>query len=217
MPIRVVVIEDHPLMLKAVAQELETHPDIQVVGTAEHGSELHRLVREASPDVVVLDLGMSTGSFEPVSAVQTLLHTYPDVQVLVLTGYDDGVWIRELIASGVRGYVLKSDDLSLYLAEGVRAVFRGERFYSRTAAEKYKGQDPAFSAQELAILKLVAKGFSNSRIGRELGLAEKTVRNIVSKIYSKLGVKANRDLNPRAAAIARAQDLGLLESEGVNP
>jgi DNA-binding NarL/FixJ family response regulator len=212
MPIRVVAIEDHPLMLRAIAQELESHSDIEVVGTAEYGSELHRLVRETCPDVVVLDLGMSAGSFEPVSAMRTLLDNHPDVQILVLTGYDDGVWIRELITAGARGYVLKSDDLSLNLAEGVRTVYRGQRFYSTTAAEKYfEVEDTALSVQELAVLKLAAKGLANRCIARKLNLAEKTVRNALSCVYGKLDVKADGDLNPRVAAVNKALDLGLLE------
>ena len=127
MPIRVAVVEDHPLMLQAVVRDLEAHEDIAVVGTAVHGAELHRLVRECFPDVVILDLGFA-GGFEPVGAVRALRQTHPRVQVLVLTAYDNAVWVRELLAAGVRGYVLKSDDLSLRLPEGMRAVHRGERF-----------------------------------------------------------------------------------------
>lgn len=212
MSIRVVAVEDHPLMLKALVQDLQAHSDIQVVGTGAHGSELHRLVHETSPDVVVLDLGMATGEFEPIGAVRALRQTHPQVQILVLTGYDDGVWMRELIAAGARGYVLKSDDLSLCLPEGVRAVYRGERFYSPTVTEKYfVCENTALSAQELTILKLVAQGLSNARIGRELGLADKTVRNNLSSIYNKLGLQADQDLNPRVAAINKVRDLGLLE------
>jgi DNA-binding NarL/FixJ family response regulator len=215
MPIRVAAIEDHPLMLKAILQELKDHPDIQVVGSAGHGAEMQRLVRETTPDVVVLDLGMSGGAFEPISAVKTLFEAHPHVQVLVLTGYDDGAWIRELIAAGVRGYVLKSDDLSLNLPDGVRAVHAGKRFYSPTAAEKYFDcKETALCAQKLVVLKLAAQGLSNKRIGQELDLAEKTIRNLLSTVYGKLSVKAEEGVNSRVAAINKARDLGLLEEYG---
>ena len=213
MPIRVVAIEDHPLMLKAIMQELEAHSDIQVVGQAMHGTALFRLVSQTSPDVVILDLGMSSGgAFEPITAVNALRQTHPQVEILVLTGYSDGLWVRELIAAGARGYVLKSDDLSLCLPEAVRTVYRGERFYSPAVTEKYfEGEDAILSAQELTALQLVAEGLSNSQIGRELGLSEKTVRNNLSTIYGKLGIRADKGVNSRVAAINKAREFGLLD------
>jgi two-component system nitrate/nitrite response regulator NarL len=211
MPIRVVVIEDHPFVLNAIVEELERQPDIQVVGKARYGSELHRLVRDTSPNVVVLDL-RTPDNFEPVDAVQVLRKAHPNVQILVLTGHDDGVWMRELLAAGVLGYVLKSDDLSLSLPEGVRTVHEGRRFYSKTVTNKYiEGEEVAFSARELAILRLAAEGFSSRHIGEELNLAEQTVRNTFPRIYDKLGIKTDRKINPRVAAINKARDLGLLE------
>jgi len=103
MTITVAVIEDHPLVMKAVIDELSKQPDIKVVGTAGHGSELPRLVRETSPDVVILDLGMVGGNFEPISAVTSLLHENPNVRILVLTGYDDEVYMRKLVEAGRLG------------------------------------------------------------------------------------------------------------------
>src|SRR4030042_3442940 len=130
MEIRVALIEDHPLMVKAILDERSNQPDIKVVGTANHGSELPKLVRETSPDVVILDLGMSSGNFEPISAVRSLLQEHPKVRILVLTGYDDEVYIRQIVDAGALGYVLKSDDLSLMLPKGVQRVYEGKRFRS---------------------------------------------------------------------------------------
>jgi DNA-binding NarL/FixJ family response regulator len=216
MPIRVAIIEDHPLMLKAIVRELSDQADLLVVGTAPHGSELHRLVSETSPDVVVLDLGMSTGKFDPISAVKAVRQAYPDVQIMVLTGYEDKLWVRELIAAGVRGYVLKSDDLSLCLPQGIRQVHRGSRFYSPTVTDKYFAyQDIAsdLTAQELEILRLAAQGLSNAQIGQELGLAEKTVRNYFSSLYSKLNIQADKNVNPRVSVINVARELGLFPKD----
>ncbi len=199
-------------MLKAIEQELSAHSDIQIVGTATHGNELHRLVRKSSPDVVILDLSMSSSPFEPITAIEAIRQTHPTVEFLVLTGYADGLWTRELIAAGARGYVLKSDDLSLCLPEGVRAVFRHERFYSPAVTEKYfLVKDTNLSTHDLTVLRLVAQGFSNNRIGQELSLSEKTVRNQLSGIYGKLGIQADTDINQRMTAINKVRDLGLLE------
>jgi DNA-binding NarL/FixJ family response regulator len=215
MSIRVAVIEDHPLMLKAIVRELSEYDDIVIVGTAAHGAELQRLVRDTSPDVVVLDLGMSEGAFEPASAVEALRQTHSDVHILVLTGYDDATWVRELIAAGVHGYVLKSDDLSLCLPEGVRRVHAGGRFYSPAAMEKFFAcvGDDLLTNQELALLNLAAQGLSNGRIGQALGFSEKTVRNYLTQVYRKLDIDAGAGVNPRIAAINKARELGLLHEE----
>ncbi len=203
-------------MLKAVLRELCDQADIQVVGTATHGSELQRLVSETSPDVVILDLGMSTGSFEPIAAVRATCQAYPNVQIMVLTGYEDKVWVRELITAGVRGYVLKSDDLSLCLPEGIRQIHRGSRFYSPTVTDKYFAYEDiasSLTAQELQVLRLAAQGLSNAHIGKELGLAEKTIRNYFSSLYSKLNIQADKNVNPRVSVINVARELGLLPQE----
>jgi DNA-binding NarL/FixJ family response regulator len=214
MPIRVIAIEDHPLMLKAIVDELNAQQDIQVVGTAGHGSELSHLVRETLPDVVILDLGMSTGVFEPISAVRSLVQDHPNVRILVLTGYDDDIYVREIVAAGAHGYVLKSDDLSLMLPKGVRTVYEGKRFYSPDVLEKLfskqKGEVTSLNEQELAILRLAAQGLSNSSIAQSINLSEKRVRNILSSAYIKLDIPETRGINMRVAAINKARDLGLL-------
>jgi len=217
MVIRVAVIEDHPLMVKAILDELSNQPEIKVVGTANHGSELPRLVREASPDVVILDLGMSSGNFEPISAVRTLLQEHPEVRILVLTGYDDEVYIRQIVDAGALGYVLKSDDLSLMLPKGVQRVYEGKRFYSDAVIDKLftkqKGEVTMLSEQELIVLRLAAEGHSNVSIAQSMKVSEKRVRNLLSSVYSKFDIHETETLNVRIAAINKARDLGLLISD----
>ena len=130
MPVRVAVVEDHPIIMKAVTDMLSGNPDIEMVGTADHGSKLMDLVREKLPDVVILDLGMSTGVFDPIASVKRVLQEYPQIKFLVLTGNDNRVYMQELIAAGARGYILKSDNLSLSLPKAVLAISNGERYYS---------------------------------------------------------------------------------------
>lgn len=216
MPIRVIVIEDHPLMLKAIVDVLSSHSGIKVVGTATHGSELSRLVRETMPDVVVLDLGMAKGNFEPVTAIRSLLAEHPSVRILVLTGYDDEVMVRSVVNAGAFGYVLKSDDLSLMLPGSVEKVFSGKRIYSEDIVDKILSPqldgEVELNEQELAILRLAADGLSNAGIGETLQLSEKRVRNAFTNIYIKLDVKESGEKNKRIAAINKARRLGLLSS-----
>ena len=160
MSISVVVIEDHPLMMKAILEELSSQSDIQVVGTADRGSELPRLVRESLPAVVILDLGMSTETFEPLSAVRSILQDYPDLRILVLTGFDDDIYVHQIIQAGAYGYVLKSDDLSLMLPKGVRKVFDGKRFSSEEVIDRF------FNAQKTNAIVLNDQEAGCIEIGR---------------------------------------------------
>jgi len=214
--IKVLVIEDHLLMLKAVVGQLEAEPDIEIVGTSNKGSEVHRLVRSLSPDVVVLDLGMSAEVFEPISAVRQLRQNHPNVQILVLTGYDDELYIREITKAGARGYLLKSDDFSLNLSQAVRAVYRGASHYSSAVIDKLladvKDQHD-FTEQELTVIRLLAKGLVNEKIGAALGISERRVRNILTGVYAKMGIQEGAGVNQRVAAVIKARELRLLPEE----
>ncbi len=214
--IKVIVIEDHHLMLKAVVDQLKSEPDIEIVGTSNKGSQVHQLVRALSPDVVVLDLGMSTEVFEPISAVRELRRNHPRVQILVLTGYDDELYMREITKAGARGYLLKSDDFSLNLPQAVRAVYRGEPHYSSAVIDKLLAGDKDqhnFTEQELTVIRLLAKGLMNEKIGEALGVSERRVRNILTGIYAKMGIQEVAGVNPRVAAVIKAGEMGLLPEE----
>lgn len=214
--IKVLVIEDHHLMLQAIVDQLESELDIEIVGTSNKGSQVHQLVRSVSPDVVVLDLGMSTEVFEPISAVRQLRQNHPNVQILVLTGYDDELYIREITKAGVRGYLLKSDDFSLNLPQAVRAVYKGQRHYSSAVVDKLLSGDSDqhdFSDQELTVIRLLAKGLVNERIGESLGVSERRVRNILTGVYAKMGIQDEEGVNPRVSAVVMAREMGLLPEE----
>jgi two-component system, NarL family, response regulator NreC len=217
MPIRVVIIEDHPLMLKAVSEELSIQSQIQVVGTATHGAELRRLVRELSPDVVILDLGMSTGNFEPITEVRAILRDYPDLRILVLTGYDDEVYNKQIIDAGALGYVLKSEDLSLQLPRGVQRVYEGRRFYSEEVVDKLLtaklSEIETLTEKEQVSIRLAASGKTNTSIAQQMKISEKHVRNLLSTVYAKFGLHDSDSVNIRIAAINKARDLGLLPSD----
>jgi DNA-binding NarL/FixJ family response regulator len=211
--IKVLVIEDHHLMLKAVVDQLEPQSDIEIVGTSNRGSQVHQLVRTTSPDVVVLDLGMTGETFEPVSAVRQLKQDHPSVEILVLTGYDNELYIQEITNAGARGYLLKSDDLSLNLAQAVRKISKGERYYSSRVLDKLlmgSNTQDVLTEQELDVLRLVSQGLTNQRIGDVLGVSERRVRNILTSIYSKMGIQEKTGINPRVAVVIEARKMGLL-------
>lgn len=214
--IKVLVIEDHHLMLKAVVDQLSSEPDIKIVGTSNKGSQVHQLVQATSPDVVVLDLGMSTEVFEPISAVRQLRQNHPKVQILVLTGYDDPLYMREITKAGARGYLLKSDDFSMNLPQAVRAVYKGQRHYSSAVVDKLlsgENDQHDFTDQELTVIRLLAKGLVNEKIGEAIGVSERRVRNILTGVYAKMGIRDEKGVNPRVAVVVKAREMGLMPDD----
>jgi DNA-binding NarL/FixJ family response regulator len=133
----------------------------------------------------------------------------------MLTGYDEEVWIMDLITAGVRGYILK-DDGFVNLADGVRTVYEGRHFYSQDVLDKYfdaKSICERVTEAERMLLRLLAEGYDNNQIALELCLAEKTVRKNLSVLYEKLG-PAEEGYNLRVAAINKAIRLGLIKRDG---
>ena len=215
MTIRIIAIDDHPLILRALSDILKEHPDIQLVATSNQGSQLLRLVREKKPDIAILDLGMTTDSFDPISSVRTLSEQYPKVKVLILTGYDDGLWVRELVKAGASGYMLKSDDFSLNIPQAIRALYQGGKFFSPAIADKLidNSFNDKLTARELSVINLLSQGLATEAIASNLGVSEKRVRNLLVSICDKLVVDRTDGVSLRIAAINQARKLGLIRGE----
>ena len=215
MTIRVIAVDDHHLILKALSDLLNEHPDIQLVASSNQGSQLLKLVREKNPDVAILDLGMTTESFDPISSVRLLHEQFPKVKVLILTGYDDGLWARELVKAGASGYILKSDDFSLNIPQAIRALHNGGKFFSPSITDKLLDDEPndKLTDQELSVLNLLAQGLSTEAIAKNLGVSNKRVRNILVSVCDKLVVERTQGVSLRIAAINEARKLGLIPGE----
>ncbi len=215
MTIRIIAIDDHPLILKALADLLNEQPDFQLVATSNQGSQLLKLVREHKPDVAILDLGMTLDNFDPINSVQTLHEQHPKVKILILTGYDDGLWVRELVKAGASGYMLKSDDFSLSIPLAVRALHQGGKFFSPAIADKLldSSEDDRLTARELSVLNLLSQGLATEAIASNLGVSEKRVRNLLVSICDKLVVDRSDGVSLRIAAINEARKQGLIPAE----
>ena len=214
MTIRVIAVDDHHLILKALTDLLKDHSDIQLVATSNQGSQLLKMVREHKPDVAIVDIGMPADSFDPISSVRTLREQYPNVKVMILTGYDDGMWARELVKAGASGYILKSDDFSLNIPQAIRAISQGGKFFSPGVAEKLVDSDlEKLTPRELSVLNLLAQGLTTDAIAKNLGVSEKRVRNVLVMICDKLAVERNEGVSPRVGAINKARELGLIPKE----
>jgi DNA-binding NarL/FixJ family response regulator len=206
--ITVVLADDHPLVRAGMRTTLSAQSDIALVGEAADGFEAQHLCRELQPDVLLLDLNMPGP--RPVDTVAALRQLCPSVKVLILTAYDDDAYIRGLVGAGVAGYVLK-DEAPETVVVAIRAVMQGGTWFSRPViaklANRVTGTEatphiPALTDRERQLLQMIAQGWDNVRIATELNLAEQTVRNYISRLYEKMGVRS------RGEAIVWARENG---------
>ncbi|GAA3914752.1 response regulator [Actinoplanes auranticolor] len=204
--IRLILVDDHPVVRHGIRGMLEAEPDLTVVGEASSGPEGVALAAELRPDIVLMDLRMPGG--DGVEATARIVATMPGVRVMVLTTYESDRDILRAIEAGAGGYLLK-DASPAELAEGVRAAARGETVLAPSVASTLVRQvrspaPPTLSAREAEVLRLVARGLTNADIGRELFIAEATVKTHLLRAFAKL------DVADRTAAVTRAMSHGLL-------
>lgn len=215
-PIRVLLVDDQPLFREGVHTLLSLQPDLEVVGEAGNGEEALRLAARLRPDVVLMDLQMPV--LDGVEATRRLRLTQPDCRVIALTTFDDDEYVFEGLRAGAIGYLLK-DTPSVKLLEAIRAAARGESFlqpsiaakvvaeFSRLADQAPTRPQPLaepLSERENDILRLVVTGASNKEIAAVLVITEGTVKNHLTNILAKLGVR------DRTQAALKAKELGLV-------
>lgn len=211
-PIRVLVVDDHPVFRHGMRALLESVEDTEVAGEAASGDEAVALVAELHPDVVLMDVKMpgETG----IEATRRIVSAHPDVGVLMVTMLEEDDAVFAAMRVGARGYIVKGADQDEVL-RAVRGVARGDAVFGRAVAQRLMrvfslpGGGAASRAfadltnREREILVLLADGRNNAAIAQRLGLSSKTVRNHVSNILNKLQVA------DRGEAIVRARQAGL--------
>ncbi|MBL7494800.1 response regulator transcription factor [Frankia sp. CNm7] len=208
---RVLVVDDHPLFREGLTIAVETMPDVEVVGEAGDGDAAVEAVGRLAPDVVMMDLHMP--GTNGIDATRRIVAEHPDVSVLVLTMLDGDDSVFAAMRAGARGYLLKGADRQ-EIARALRSVAAGEVVFSAAIASRVlawfarggrttPAPFPELTDREREILDLVAHGLTNPAIARRLHLSDKTVRNHVSNVFTKLHVA------DRAEAVARARDAGL--------
>ncbi len=201
MPIRVVIIDDHPIVRAGMRMVLQGAPEILIVGEGINGLEALRLAAEEHPDVLVLDINLP--DINGLEVTRRLRANGNATPVLILTVHSDSQTIFGLLKAGATGYVLKDDTLET-LAAAIRAVANGETWLSSRVTEKVVVRalgeakvppvpSPGLTPREMEVLRLLALGLDNEEIARKLTLTMRTVQNHVSTIYSKLEVDSRAE------------------------
>jgi DNA-binding NarL/FixJ family response regulator len=205
-PIRVLIVDDHPVVRDGIRGVFTGDPGFEVVGEAANGRKAISRTEVFRPDVVLMDLRMP--ELDGVAATKEIVDRNLGAQVLILTTYDTESDVLPAIEAGATGYLLK-DTPRDELRRAVQAAAAGESVLSPPVAKKLLGQvrrptRDTLSDRELEILVMVARGATNKRVAAQLFISQATVKTHLLHIYEKLGV------NDRAAAVAAAYERGLI-------
>ena len=209
-PIRVLLVDDHPVVRAGIEGILSSQPDIEVAGEASDGLEAISLNQTLRPDVILMDLQMP--EMDGATAIKAIREQANPPHILVLTTYDTDADIVQAIQAGATGYLLKDTPREDFFA-AVRQVAQGEAVLtpvvaSRLMAHMRAPAEEQLSERELEVLALVAQGHSNQDIAKQLHISAATVKTHLIHIYGKLGV------NDRTAAVTTALEKGILRLKG---
>jgi two-component system NarL family response regulator len=205
-PIRILVVDDHPLLRTGLSASLEPEPDMEVVACAANGKEAIDLYRAHRPDVILMDLKMPVmGGVEAITAIRA---GDPSAKIVVLSTYEGDHDIYRALEAGALSYLLK-DTLAEDLTRMIREAFAGSRSLPPQVAQRLAQRvlQPELTPRELQAMSLIARGLRNKEIAAEMGISEDTAQGHVRNILAKLGV------HDRTEAVAVAARRGIVHLE----
>lgn len=191
--IRILLADDHAIVRAGIRNALNELPELEFIGEVDDGPSLEAALTQTPPDCLLIDVTMP--SFEPITAIRRIRADYPEMKILVVSAYDDDVYVQGLLRAGVDGYHLKDQPLSdLRLA--VRRVLNGERWISSPLVSKLVAHSPStefsrpLTTRQIDILRLLQEGLDNQSIARRMGLSVKTIENHLTRLYRQLSVQS---------------------------
>src|SRR6202142_2499833 len=202
-PIRVLAVDDHPLVRKGIASILANEADMELVAEAGNGREAVEMFRDLHPDVVLMDLRMP--QMDGIEATRAIRAEDPEARIIALTSYDGDQDIYRALEAGVRGYILK-EMVHTEVVRAIRTVVAGKRLMPPEVAERLSEYFPqvALTPREVEVLAFVAKGMANKEIAGQLGTASGTIKMHIQNILGNLGA------SDRTHAVTIAMERGIL-------
>ena len=202
--IRILTVDDHPLLRKGIAALVNGEPDLKLVAEAANGSEAIDAFRSHRPDVTLMDLQMP--EVDGIDAIDRIRREFPEARIIVLTTYSGDTQVLRALKAGARGYILKGH-VHKELLDAIRAVHAGQKRIPPEIAAQLADHatDDALTEREIDVLKLVAAGNANKQIADQLSIGEATVKSHVSNILSKLGA------NDRSHAVTIGLKRGIID------
>ncbi|SDW30409.1 two component transcriptional regulator, LuxR family [Ruegeria halocynthiae] len=193
--IRVLIVDDHPMVAEGIQSILESFEDIDVVGTLSNGQEAVDQATHLKPDVILMDLNMP--GLSGLSATEIILERLPDTRILILSMHDSPEYISTALSHGAKGYVLK-DVPTEEIKQAIDAVMRGERYLCTGASGSLEPKDgntrEALTGREQTILLELAQGKSNKEVAQSLDISVRTVETHRKNIKRKLGISSTAGL-----------------------
>lgn len=190
----ILLVDDHAIVRAGLRNALEELPNVTVIGEVEDGAGINTALAQLQPNCLLIDITMP--NFEPMSAIRSIRLRYPNLKILVVSAYDDDIYVQGLLSIGVNGYHLKDQPLSdLRLA--LQQIMAGKRWVTGRLLDKLLNptraiphQLPTLTPRQQDILGLLQQGFDNQRIAGEIGISIKTVENHLTRLYRQLSVQS---------------------------
>ncbi len=206
-PIRILIVDDHPVVLAGLSSMLGTQSGMEVAGSACGGEEAVEMLRFTPADLLLLDLRMP--GMNGIDTLHALKRAKINIRVIILTSFETDEDIYRAVQAGAQGYLLKDAPQS-DMIDAIRAVHAGKRYFPRHIAARLaeRMMRTNLTARELEVLKMLAKGLTNKQIGRALDISDNTVRNHVNSIIEKL------EVSDRTEAATTAIHRGIIEVNG---
>jgi DNA-binding NarL/FixJ family response regulator len=202
--IRVLTVDDHPLLRKGIAALLNAEPDMKLVAEASNGQEAIEAFRSHQPDITLMDLQMP--GLDGIEAIDRIRSEFPDARIVVLTTYTGDVQVLRALRAGARAYILKGH-VHKELLETIRAVHAGQKRIPPDIAAELADHatDDELTPREIDVLRLIAAGNGNKQIADQLSIGEATVKSHVTNVLSKLSA------NDRVHAVTIGLKRGIIE------
>jgi len=210
--IRVLIVDDHPIVRRGLQSLLSSYSDIEVVGEAEDGTAAFAAIKELNPDVVLLDIQMA--GLDGIELTSRILQSTPQIKIIILTAYNNEEYVLGAFRAGAYAYLLKNS-LNETVVETIRLVHQGRRMLSpslmdqvlrqlHTLAQAQASHERQLSPDDIRVLALIANGATNEEIAREVHWSESTVKRRIEEIMATLGARN------RAQAVSIATKEGLI-------